>query len=169
MTRTRKLSDAKDRVILRRSQIAESYSKGHNIYQISDILHIPKSTVSKDLRIMRRLAVTNVDSFIKERLPFEIDSMLTGSTQLLRKAFAVIENPQVTEKSLWAATDKILSIYAFRRELMQDKLTLAVNGEVKYISDLDLLHQPGLRREGLPEAIISGHPSAEQSQSEAVF
>ena len=125
MARTPKLTNAKERVIVRRAMIAEKYATGRSSYQIADILHLPQSTVSKDLRIMRRLAVTNVDTFINEKLPFEMDSMLNGTTQVLRKVFAILEDPEVNGRALWIAIDKILSVYGLRRQLLLDKLMMS--------------------------------------------
>jgi predicted transcriptional regulator len=114
----RKLSDNKERILLRRSLVTEYYSQGLNEAQIAKRLNIPRPTIYADMSILRRQAITNISTFIEKKLPHEYESLMTGDKILLRKAWDVLENEQSSEKAVANAMFTILKCYEHRRELI---------------------------------------------------
>ena len=71
----------------RRNQVLELTSKGHSQAEISNILQISISTISRDLSSIREEAKTHVRKYIDERLPEEYEKCLVGLTAILREAW----------------------------------------------------------------------------------
>ena len=71
----------------RRNQVLELTSKGHSQAEISNILQISVSTVSRDLLFIREEAKMHVRKYIDERLPEEYEKCLVGLTAILREAW----------------------------------------------------------------------------------
>jgi hypothetical protein len=83
-------------------------------------LNIPRSTINLDVRVMRRLARTNVKTFVEDRLPFEHESLMIGLRSVLKKAWAIINDGHSTEKAVSNALHLIVDYYAFKRQLLMD-------------------------------------------------
>ena len=71
----------------RRNQVLELTSKGHSQAEISNILQISISTVSRNILFIREEAKTHVRKYIDERLPEEYEKCLVGLTAILREAW----------------------------------------------------------------------------------
>ena len=71
----------------RRNQVLELTSKGHTQTEISNILQISISTISRDLSFIREEAKNHVRKYIEERLPEEYEKCLVGLTAILREAW----------------------------------------------------------------------------------
>jgi transposase len=62
-------------------------SKGHTQSEISNILCVSISTISRDLSSLREEAKTHVRKYIDERLPEEYEKCLVGLTAILKEAW----------------------------------------------------------------------------------
>jgi hypothetical protein len=71
----------------RRNQVLELTSKGHSQTEISNIMQVSISTISRDLSFIREEAKTHVRKYIDERLPEEYEKCLVGLTAILREAW----------------------------------------------------------------------------------
>ena len=71
----------------RRNQVLELTSKGHTQSDISNMLQISISTISRDLSSIREEAKDHVRKYIDERLPEEYEKCLIGLTAILREAW----------------------------------------------------------------------------------
>ena len=122
----RALSNTKEKIILRRSKVIELYSKGLSENEMSKALNIPRSPIGSDIRVMRQLARTNVQTFIEERLPWEHESLMTGVKQVLKRAWSVLEDEHSSEKAVVNAMHIILRCYEFKRQLLIDGIDSAI-------------------------------------------
>lgn len=82
----------------RRDKVLELSVKGHNQTDISKILRIHKSTISRDIEYLRTLAKENIKQHIEERLPYEYEQCLQGITQIIQQAWTISENARDEEK-----------------------------------------------------------------------
>lgn len=46
--------------------------------EMSERLNVSRATVNSDLRVMRNQALTNMQTFVEKKLPYEYESMMTG-------------------------------------------------------------------------------------------
>jgi IS30 family transposase len=71
----------KDKVEWRRDQVQQLLAKGHYSHrEISSILQIPKSTISRDIQYLSHNAKNSIRKYIDERLPEEYEKCLVGLT-----------------------------------------------------------------------------------------
>jgi seryl-tRNA(Sec) selenium transferase len=135
----RKLSSAKERVIVRRSRIAELYCKGLNEIQIGRQLDIPRSTVGLDIRTMRRQSITNLTTFVEERLPHEADMLLENTNTLLRIAWTRLEKDIESGKLPYQGIESILHILEKKDGFLENKLHLSEFAkDTQQITDRDI-------------------------------
>ena len=123
----------------RRSKVRELLVKGYNHYEISKILQIPRSTITKDIQYLLQQDRENLQSHIQERLPQEYENCMTGINRILRLTWEIVEKP---------TDDKIkLQAFAQLNEGYKFKMDLTTNGVVvtdaiKYVqSKMDHLNE----------------------------
>ena len=86
----------------RRNQVLELTSKGHSQSEISNILHISISTISRNLSCIREEAKTHVRKYIDERLPEEYEKCLVGLTAILREAWNTSQQTEDNREKIQA-------------------------------------------------------------------
>jgi orotate phosphoribosyltransferase-like protein len=116
----KRLSDTKEKIILRRSRVIELHSKGMSENQMARELNVARTTINSDIRVMINQAFTKIESFEK-RVPYEFDSMIYGVKRLLVYAWSILESEQSSEKAVANAMLVVLSCYKQLRELQMDK------------------------------------------------
>ena len=73
----------------RRSQVVELSSMGYSQREISRILQIDLSAVTRDIRFLRQQAQQNIQKHIKETMPEEYQKANIRMDQVLRKAWHI--------------------------------------------------------------------------------
>jgi hypothetical protein len=106
----------------RRNQVFELSSKGHNQTEISKILQISVSTISRDISFLRDQAKANVRKYINETLPEEYEKCLVGLTAILREAWNTATNAADKREKIQAL--------ALAKECYSMKLDLLTNATV---------------------------------------
>jgi hypothetical protein len=106
----------------RRSQVLELSSKGHNQSEISKILQIDKSIISRDISFLREQSKQNIRKYVDEKLPIEYEKCLVGLTAILKEAW----------NSAQQSSDKKEKIHALSlaKECYAMKLELLTNATV---------------------------------------
>jgi hypothetical protein len=112
-----KTSQKQEEILVRRSRIAELYSKGMSERSIAKQLDIPRSTINLDVR---RKALTYIKTF-EERLPYEYESMIAGVRLLLKKNWEILDNEESSDKAVASAAHIILTCYEKLSEQLKDE------------------------------------------------
>ena len=73
----------------RRSQVVELSSMGYSQREISRILQIDLSAVTRDIRFLRQQAQQNIQKHIKETMPEEYQKANIRMDQVLKKAWHI--------------------------------------------------------------------------------
>ncbi|MGD1836848.1 MAG: hypothetical protein ACPKPY_02165 [Nitrososphaeraceae archaeon] len=76
----------------RRNKVFDLSTKGNSQADISKILNIPKSTISRDISFLRNNAQENLRHHIEKRLPYEYEQCVKGITQIINQAWTISEN-----------------------------------------------------------------------------
>jgi transposase len=105
----------------RRNQVLELSSKGLTQSDISKILQISISTISRDLYFLREQAKDNLKKYINERLPAEYEKCLVGLTSILKEAWITSATEDKREK---------LQALSLAKECYSMKLELLTNATV---------------------------------------
>ena len=106
----------------RRNQVLELTSKGHTQTEISNILQISISTVSRDLSFIREEAKDHVRKYIDDTLPEEYEKCLVGLTAILREAWNTSQQTEVNREKIQALS--------LAKECYSMKLDLLTNATV---------------------------------------
>src|SRR6266487_5162966 len=93
----------KDKVEWRRDQVQQLLAKGHyNHREISSILQIPKSTISRDIQHLNQNAKNSIRKYVDERLPEEYENCLVGLTAILKEAWSTAQQTEDRREKIQA-------------------------------------------------------------------
>ncbi|MGB0027274.1 MAG: HTH domain-containing protein, partial [Nitrososphaeraceae archaeon] len=59
----------RDKLEWRRNKVQELLVKGNNHYEIANILHVSRPTITRDIEYLRQQAKSNIRKYIDEKLP----------------------------------------------------------------------------------------------------
>jgi hypothetical protein len=122
----------KDKVEWRRDQVQQLLAKGHYSHrEISRILQIPKSTISRDMQYLSQKAKETIRKHIDERLPEEYEKCLVGLTAILREAWNTSQQTEDKREKIQA-----LSLAKECYSMKLDLLTNAtlIDDAIRFIS-----------------------------------
>jgi hypothetical protein len=127
----RKLSKTKQRLLWRRSKVAEYLSCGTNLMDISRIMKIPYQTLYQDLTFMRQEAKDKIDSYISH-LPFEVRIAVDGLNKILHNLYAIqdigvakMEGRHVSETSRIQALSTMKDVIKMKMDILTNTTTLS--------------------------------------------
>ena len=106
----------------RRSQVVELASMGYSQREISRILQIDLSAVTRDIRFLRQQAQENIKNHIQQRMPEEYHMVEVSINHVLKKAWH-IANTTADERIRLQALSLI-------RECDSSRLEMITNGTV---------------------------------------
>lgn len=107
----------------------ELHSQGLSEREMSERLKIPRSTINLDIRVLRQQARTNIRTYVDQQLPFEHNSCMVAVSNLLRKAWDIINDATSSDKAVANAMRLVLDCLSFKRALLMDKTDLRVIDE----------------------------------------
>jgi hypothetical protein len=154
------------KIFIRRQQVLELASDGYTERNIAAQLHIPLTTVHRDITFFRSMAKKTIDNYIQVELPFRHLKCLTGFDSIIREMSEVIKDENVDLRSkIHAATVKM---QAYKHTLEMMDLTVGVDNAIKF---LDRYREDTLnsmqKAQGIQEAFTP--EQLEQRRREAIF
>jgi hypothetical protein len=127
----RKLSKTKQRLLWRRSKVAEYLSRGTNLMDISRIMKIPYQTLYQDLSFMRQEAKDQIDNYISH-LSFEVRIAVDGLGKILYNLYAIqdmgvakIEGRHVSDASRIQALSTMKDVIKMKMDILTNTTTLS--------------------------------------------
>lgn len=102
----------------RRDKVLELSVKGHNQTNISKILNIHKSTISRDIEYLRTIAKENLKQHIDDRLPFEYEQCLQGITQIIQHVWMLSEKSDNSIKEKLQSLSLAKDCYSIKMDLL---------------------------------------------------
>jgi hypothetical protein len=156
----RKLTEHKEKVLLRRSRVIELNSEGRSQREIATILNASHGIINSDLAVLRRQARINIKTYVEDQLPMEHQSCMVGVRNLIRKAWNIIYDENSSEKAVANAMHLVLECLSFKRALLMDKTDLRVIEEqIRNEAEIKALNWA-------PNGVIS---AAERRNSQRIF
>jgi DNA-binding Lrp family transcriptional regulator len=123
---TKKQEQEQDLINIRRSRIAELLAKGYTSQvEISRILNISESSVSRDIDYLKQAAQRSLKEHIELRIPHQYSICETGLKIVLRRAYDIANNPNNTTSENIQSLSLIANIYGRLMELSTDEKTIA--------------------------------------------
>ena len=108
----------KQHIDWRRDKVLELSVKGYNQTDISKILNIHKSTISRDIEYLRTIAKENLKQHIEDRLPFEYEQCLQGITQIIQHVWMLSEKSDNNIKEKLQSLSLAKDCYSIKMDLL---------------------------------------------------
>ena len=108
----------KQQIDWRRDKVLELSVKGHNQTDISKILKIHKSTISRDIEYLRTIAKENLKHHIEDRLPFEYEQCFQGITQIIHHVWMLSEKSDNNIKEKLQSLSLAKDCYSIKMDLL---------------------------------------------------
>jgi hypothetical protein len=116
----------------RRAKVLELISKGNSQTEISGILHVDMSIISRDISHLRQQAKTNIKKYIDERLPEEYEKCMAGLTCILKEAWTTATNSQDKREKIQALS-LAKECYSMKLELLSN--ATVVDDAIRFVSE----------------------------------
>ncbi len=104
----------------RLSKIISLYSKGFSQDEIAARLGVNQSTVSRDLQLIKQQARSQIDKYLRKDILFEYTRYLTGSNEVIKELWAVVEDSYNEPKDRISALKLLLQTYEKRHQRLVD-------------------------------------------------
>jgi predicted transcriptional regulator len=117
----------------RRNHVLELTSKGHNQSEISNILQISESTISRDLSYLREQAKSNIAKYIDDKLPLEFEKCLIALNSVHKKAWSIVDKSE-DERTQIQALSLAKECIANRIDLLTN--ATVVDDAIKFVEQL---------------------------------
>lgn len=115
----------------RRAQVLELSSKGYNQSEIANLLRVDKSTVCRDIVLLREQSKENIRKYIDEKLPEEYEKCLVGITAILKEAWNTAQQASDKREKIQALS-LAKECYTMKLELLTN--ATVVEDAIKFIS-----------------------------------
>ena len=93
----------------RRNKIRDLFSRGYSQYEISNILHISQSTISRDINYMHS-KLNNKDIDPDDQLFYEYEKMMLTLDESVKELWKIIDSSKTNSKEKAKSIDLILNI-----------------------------------------------------------
>jgi hypothetical protein len=122
----------KTQVEWRRAKVLEMISKGSSQTEITGILQMDLSIISRDVSYLRQQAKQNIKKYIDERLPDEYEKCLVGLTSILKEAWNAATNTEDKREKIQALS-LTKECYATKLELLTN--ATVVDDAIRFVSE----------------------------------
>jgi hypothetical protein len=109
----------------RRDKVKELSIKGFNQADISRMLGIPKSTISRDIEFLRQEANETIKNHIQNKLPFEFSKCISGLEEIIKESWIIAINAEKNGNT----KDKLQSL-ALIKDTYNTKMDLLTNASL---------------------------------------
>ena len=115
----------------RRSKVFELLSKGHSQVEISTILQVDESIISRDVSYLRKQSKEKIKGYVDEKLPEEYEKCLTGLNSILKETWNISHNTHDNREKIQALS-LAKECYSMRLDLLTN--VNVVNDVIRFIS-----------------------------------
>jgi hypothetical protein len=151
------LEEKYDLVELRRSKLLKLLASGLSQSEAADSLGVDKSTISKDVKAMKKEAREGIREYIEETLPFEHKKTITAYDEILRQAWYIAahyaEDPRLMLQALNVISDALIK----RQQILGDPQY--IERAIKTVTELRKKFPPSPQRVKEPVKAIKATES----------
>lgn len=109
----------------RRNKVNELSIKGFGLTEISRMLSIPKSTISRDIEYLREAANETIKNHIQKKLPYEYSKCIQGLEEIIKESWIILAQSE----KLGNTKDKLQSL-ALIKDTYNTKMDLLTNASL---------------------------------------
>ena len=107
----------------RRNKVRDLLVRGYSQTEISDILHISQPTISRDINRIYQDRKKRQQRFGNEFF-LNLQNTLAGLTEIIKKSWTIVDDPQTDQKERMKAMSIILHCYDKRLDLLNSEPTV---------------------------------------------
>jgi predicted transcriptional regulator len=107
----------------RRNKVRDLLIRGYSQTEISDILHISQPTISRDINRIYQDRKKRQQRFGNEVF-LNLQNTLAGLTEIIKKSWTIVDDPQADQKERMKAMSIILQCYDKRLDLLTSEPTV---------------------------------------------
>jgi predicted transcriptional regulator len=107
----------------RRNKVRDLLIRGYSQTEISDILHISQPTISRDINRIYQDRKKRQQRFGNEFF-LNLQNTLAGLTEIIKKSWTIVDDPQADQKERMKAMSIILQCYDKRLDLLNSEPTV---------------------------------------------
>ena len=153
----------------RRNKINELSVKGYSQSEITKMLDIDKSTVSRDITFLKEEAKETIKNHIQDKLPYEYSKCISGLEEIIKESWIVATQAE----KIGNTKDKLQSL-ALIKDTYNTKMDLLTNASllqdsIKFVSETKQKQNLSNKKENIDQSDIqrtsednSGNESTEQ-------
>jgi hypothetical protein len=170
------LNARQQQVEWRRDRVLELSSQGFNQSDISTVLHVDKSIISRDMAHLRHKAQENLKQHIHQTIPEEYQKACNTLNQVLRMTWSIISKTE-DEKTKLQALTLINDVNKYRTELVTNGVI--VNDSLRVIqskmdklsinTNTNIIHKLDDKIESINEEIEEEKEKEEESTTNGIF
>ena len=113
----------KRNIDLRRSKVLELSAQGLQQNRIAQILGVSDATISLDMQYLTCIAQQNLKTHVQEIVPLQFKKTMSGMTQVLQKAWEIVNNQS-------SKTSEILQSLALINDTYLKLMNLTTDGKM---------------------------------------
>lgn len=117
----------------RRNKVLELLSKGNSQTDISNVLQVDLSIISRDVSYLGEQSKQNIRKYVDERLPEEYEKCLTGLNAILRESWNMSNQSDVDKREKVQALSLAKECYSMKLELLTN--ATVVDDAMKFINN----------------------------------
>jgi predicted transcriptional regulator len=107
----------------RRNKVRDLFSRGYSQFEISNMLHISQSTISRDINYWQN-KINNRDVDPDDQLFDEYEKMMLTLDETVKELWKIIDSSKTGSKEKAKSISLILSITKERRSIIEKKIDI---------------------------------------------
>jgi predicted transcriptional regulator len=111
----------KKQIDWRRNKVRELFSRGYSQFEISTMLHISQSTISRDINYMQN-KIDKKDVNPDDQLFDEYERMILNLDEAVKELWELIDSSKTSSKEKTKSIGLILAITKERRSILEKKI-----------------------------------------------
>ena len=105
------ISDFNNKILIdRRERVLILLTKGFKGYQITHQLGVNPATISRDIHFLSRESNNNLNSLVKETLPFIYQTSIDGIKTVLNECWNIFNNNDADKEVTWMNKLNVLKL-----------------------------------------------------------
>lgn len=115
---------------VRQSEILRLYSKGFTQTEIAQVLKVNQSTISRDLKEIKKESRKYIENIIAKEIPFQFSKTLTGLDEIIKSSWKIIDDNDNINSQKVSVKEKY-DILNLLESLYFNRLRLIIGGDPK--------------------------------------
>lgn len=114
----------RQQIFWRRDKVLELSAQDQTEREIAAALQICQGTIHKDIVILKRKAIENIQNYIDKKLPFEYQKCLIGLEAILKKTWEMANTSGSADRDKLQAISLCMEAYHMKLDLLRNAMVI---------------------------------------------